>query len=185
MVKFFSLLIMAFFLTGSLTASENMVDPLCVICTEEQFSITFPKGFSHAAKEEDSIETELGVISTVNYVSFNDTSVAMAGAGCYPENIAISMDREHDQLFTLAKESLMASLSATPLKTFMIDLQELPTLEVEFVMQMEQLILIGKARFVFDGKRLYSVIFITSDPSTLAAPEVNDFFNSFVVIPKK
>ncbi len=181
MVKFFSFLITAFFLSSSLIASENSSDPLRIICTEGQFSITFPAGFSHAAKEEESVETELGVISTVNYVSFNDTSVAMAGAGSYPDSITSSMDREHGQLFSLAKESLMASLSATALKSHLLDEGEFPSLEVEFTTQMEQIVLLGKTRFIFDGKRLYSVIFITSEPSILASNETKDFFNSFVI----
>lgn len=181
MVKFFSIFLAVLFISSGITALENSDDPLRIISTEGHFSVTFPAGFSHAAKEEESVETELGLISTVNYVSFNDTSVAMAGAGSYPDSVAASMNSEHEQLFTLAKESLMVSLSATVIKSHNLTDSEFPASETEFTTQMEDIVLVGKARFIFDGKRLYSIIFITSDPQTLTTHEIKDFFNSFVI----
>lgn len=179
MVKFFSLLFIVLF--GSLSAGELPDDPLRIVSTEGHFSVTFPAGFSHAAKEEESVETEVGSISTVNYVSFNDTSVAMAGAGSYPDAITNHMSSSSGQLFALAEESLMISLGGTVIKSETLKGGDYPGREIEFTAQMDDMVLIGRARFLFDGKRLFSVIFISSDLDSATENEIKDFFNSFVI----
>lgn len=181
MVKFFCVALLTLFSATGLLADESQKDPVRVVSAEGHFMVTFPTGFSHAAKEEESVETELGTISTVNYVSFNDTSVAMAGAGSYPDSVAASMKAESEQLFLLAEESLMASLSGTITNSAILKNGDYPGTEIEFITQMEDILLQGHARFIFDGKRLYSIIYITSDTSTATASEIKDFFNSFVV----
>lgn len=181
MVKFFCVALLALFSTTGLLADENQTDSVRVVSAEGHFVVTFPAGFSHAAKEEESVETELGTISTVNYVSFNDTSVAMAGAGSYPDSIAANMKTSSEQLFLVAEESLMASLSGTITNSSSFKNEDYPGTEIEFITQMEDILLQGYARFIFDGKRLYSMIYITSDSSVATANEIKDFFNSFVI----
>ena len=181
MVKFFSVLLAGLLSLSSLVLAEESRDPLHIVSSEGHFSITFPSGFGHAAKEEFSVDTELGPIQTINYISFNDTSVAMAGVGSYPDTVGASMNAQTEELFALAEEGLMMSLAGTILSSDQTTLGSDPCSNVAFTTEIEDIALLGQARFVLKGSRLYSVIFISSDPQNINSTETKHFFDSLAI----
>ncbi len=149
---------------------------------EGHFSVTLPDAFSHAAKEQQVVPSEFGSIDTVNYVSFTDNSVAMAGASTYPDTLSEKIKDKSPGLFDNAQAGIMQNLKGTLLSTHSFEYEGLPARRVEFSAELEDQTLLGSAIFVFSGKRLYHTILMSSDANTCRSADTQTFFNSLAIV---
>jgi len=148
---------------------------------EGHFSVKVPEGFSEIDMETQSVDTEAGKISTVNYSASSEHSTYIVGASEYPQDILNAIKGKEQEIFDGAQEGLLMHMrgKVTAKNNVLIDGHKART--VDFTAHVDNETLYGRLELILAEPRLFHMLYITNQQDELDGKNAKDFFSSLKI----
>jgi len=146
------------------------------------FSITLPQGFKTPEYTMNPISTEVGEITTMNYISYSDLGACMVGVSQYPDKLAALISQKQKEVLQGAQAGALRNMDATLIRQEEYTLNGNPGRTLWFRSMAEGQPLYGQMRLICAMPRLYHILYLTDQEGNLQSSGVQGYFGSFQLL---
>jgi len=145
-----------------------------------KFTVTFPSGVGEPQQSVDTYQSAAGPAT-------DHTVQLYAGSRLYECSYGDISDKKIQKVGSTAllkerKDLLRKSLTATVEVEAAAKLQNRPALSFRLTSHRRGVTTYGRVLVVLDGKRLYTIVYLSSGPADCDSPDANNFLASFKIL---
>ncbi len=145
-----------------------------------QFKISLPESFPDLKRQEMPVQTAIGPINTVFFMSSNANS---ACGVTYNDFNQIDFNKiSLSRFFDGTRDGALKKVGGILERETMIQRQGYPGRSIFYQAQRNGQPLFARTDFILVHKRMYQLIYITNHNELLSAPDTTRFFDSFRIL---
>lgn len=157
-------------------------EDLNISSEQGNFSIQLPDGFKHPEFTMTPVATEVGDITTVNYISYSPQGACMVGSSEYPQKLVSLISKRQGEVLKSAQDGALRNMQAKLLKQEEFTMESYQGRTLWFMSTAEGQPLYGQLRLVCAMPRLYHILYLTDQKTYLNSEKVSAYFNSFKIL---